>query len=172
MIRAVIAAFLGYVVTVICVMAGIATVWYSLGNAFAFDGETTTASTGWSLLMLICGFAAAIVGGCAAAKIGGPKGRLAVRVLLGLIIVLGCLTFYAQMNATPMPLPEGVAIQDLTFMEAGQYAVSPMWYNVAIVIVGGIGVWLGGRICLPSVDRDAVEPTAGKESSPEAAGAD
>jgi hypothetical protein len=30
-------------------------------------------------------------------------------------------------------------------MEAGRYAISPDWYNAAIVLVGALGVTIGGR---------------------------
>ncbi len=146
MIRAIFAAFLGYVVMVACVMAGIAIVWNVFGNEFAFSGESTEASLGWSLLALLSGLVAAVMGGYVAALVGGPKGWLAVRVLIALILLFGGLTIVMQFGAEPLPLPDGVSIRDLDFFEAGQYAVSPMWYNFAIVVVGLIGVWSGGRL--------------------------
>lgn len=63
---------------------------------------------------------------------------------MGIIIVLGTLTLVMQVASEPKPLPEGKTIDTLTFSEAGQYAVSPTWYNAAIIVVGVIGI-LGGH---------------------------
>lgn len=145
--RAAIAIILGYVVMVIVVMLGIAATWFSLGAEFAFDDETFGASTGWSLIMLLAGFIAAIVGGITAAIVAGPQKRpVAIKGLVGLIIALGLLTLIMQLTATPAPIPEGKTIENLTFAEAGQYAVSPTWYNVGIIIVGAAGVIVGSKI--------------------------
>jgi len=148
MFRAVISAFLGYAAMVACVVASIAGLWYAFGNGFAFAGDTTSASTQWSLAVLACGLMAAVIGGCVAAMLGGPKGGLAVRVLIGMILIFGILSLVTQSGSDPIPLPPGKSVQDLDFVDAGRYAVSPMWYNVAVVVAGGIGVWFGGRLCL------------------------
>jgi hypothetical protein len=145
MIRAIASAILGYVVMAIGVVAGIAAVWYLMGSRFAFKGETTTASTAWCVVMLVLGFLAAMIGGLTAAKLGGEVGHRSVRILVVLVLVLGTGQFVAQLNPDPKPLPLGKTVHDLTFMEAGRYAISPDWYNAAIVLVGALGVTIGGR---------------------------
>jgi hypothetical protein len=68
-----------------------------------------------------------------------------------------------QWNAQPLPLPDGKTPQNLTFAEAGQYAISPDWYNVAIVVVGLIGAWFGGRLARPAPGQS----TSNLPTSPE-----
>jgi hypothetical protein len=166
MIRAIISAFIGYAVMVACVMAGNAGIWYSLGNKFASSDETTLASTGLSVAALICGLLAAAAGGCVAAMIGGPKGRLAVRVLVSLIIIFGGMDFISKLDMQSLPLPADISVRDHDFFEVGQHAVIPMWYNAAMVVVGGVGAWLGGRICLPRRADQAVEPSVATAPKP------
>ena len=146
MFRTVVSAILGYVVMVIVVMLGIAGVWFSMGNEFAFEGETVRASVAWSSTMLGVGFFAACLGGVVAAIVGGPRSSNAVNVLIGMVAILGVLTAASQWNLPIQELPEGKVIGELTFFEAGEFARSPNWYNVAIVIVGMIGVWIGGAV--------------------------
>lgn len=64
MIRALFSALLGYAAMLIVILGGIAATWFGLGNRFAFVGDTDQASSGWSLLQLASGLAAARVGGC------------------------------------------------------------------------------------------------------------
>jgi hypothetical protein len=146
MVKPILSAVLGYVVMVICVLLGIATVWFAMGPQFAFDGESVNASVNWSLSMIGCGLIAAMIGGFVAAKTAGSSRSRALQCLIALVIVLGLVTFVMQRSSEPQPLPEGMTIETLTFQDAGKYAVSPTWYNVAIVIVGVIGVWIGGRM--------------------------
>lgn len=145
MVRAILAAVGGYVFMVMIVMTGIAAVWFSMGNQFAFDGESNRASMKWTLAMLASGLVASIAGGLFASLVGGTKGNSAVRILLGIVLVLGLLSLAAQLVAEPPMMPEGTKVADLTFVEAGTYAVSPMWYNVAIIFVGLGGTCFGGR---------------------------
>lgn len=144
--RTVLAVIAGYVVMVAGVLLGIAVIWFSLGAKFAFDGNTAEASIGWSMTMLIAGFMAAVVGGIAAGKVAGETRRsAATKGLVGLIVVFGMLTVITQLMSAPAPLPEGKTIENLTFTEAGQYARSPTWYNVGIVVVGVAGVIVGSK---------------------------
>lgn len=144
MIRAIISALAGYVIMVVFVLLGIVVVWFSLGNRFAFVGDTNMASVGWCLCNLLGGAIAAKISGWATTKMGGDQGVLAVRILIGIVLVLGVLTLAMQFASEPKPLPAGKTIESLTFAEAGQYAVSPTWYNVAIMVVGVVGI-LGGH---------------------------
>lgn len=158
MVRAILSAIAGYVVMVFVVIGGIALTWYGLGNRFAFVGDTNDASLGWSLIQLLNGAFAAALGGYAAMNLGGAKGPLASRILLGMLVLLGLLSLSMALNATPPPMPEGKTIDSLTFTEAGQFARSPTWYHFAIVAVGCAGVWVGSRCCTPK--SNAIAPTA------------
>jgi len=149
MIRAILSAILGYAMMVALVISGIAATWYGLGNRFAFEGDTHHASLGWSLIQLGLGFVAAFLASTVAIQAAGPNARLAVGILLSMLFLLGILTFVLAIQATPAALPEGKTIDDLTFVEAGQFAQSPPWYHLAIVIVGCLGVLVAFAVRLP-----------------------
>jgi hypothetical protein len=51
-----------------------------------------------------------------------------------------------SMGAEPQPVPEDWADGEVGFMEAGEVASSPTWYNFAIAIVGAVGVLVGGNL--------------------------
>lgn len=59
------------------------------------------------------------------------------------IVVLGVVSAFGAAGVERVPLDKPVA--ELTFMEAGQYAVQPAWYNWVIVMISAVGAWLGGR---------------------------
>lgn len=145
--RLIVAPIVGYIVMVIVVILGITVVWFSMGPEFAFDGESVIASLPWTISMLVSGLIAAIVGGFVASLIGGRNfARKAVIALAALVLVMGIVTIIAQMNFERPVLADGRSVADLSFAEAGQYAVSPSWYNYAIVVVGIIGVLIGGNM--------------------------
>ncbi len=144
MLRTILAVIGGYVVMVCFVILGIATVWFGMGNSFAFVGETSEASLGWSLLILAAGFIASIAAGIVATLIAGQMNRQnATRGLMGLIVGLGLLTAVMNLMKEPKTLPQGKTIQDLSFVEAGEFAHSPTWYDFAIIGAGVAGVLIG-----------------------------
>jgi hypothetical protein len=146
MIRAIVSAIAGYALMVVLVMSCIAATWFTLGNRFAFDGESRTASLGWSLIQLVAGAISAIAGGALTAWLAGPHRALAVRILIGIMLILGVLNAAMSLGVAPPPMPEGKTLESLSFAEAGQYARSPTWYLFAIVVAGVAGVWSGGRL--------------------------
>lgn len=140
MARNILAAIGGYIVMVIIVLLGITVAWMALGPAGAFAGEGPAPSTAWMAGNLVSGFVAALAGGWAASRLGSSA--TAVKILLGLVLVLGLITAVTSMGATGNPIDKPVT--ELSFMEAGAYAVQPAWYNWIIPLVGAIGVWIGG----------------------------
>ncbi len=152
MVRAVLSAVLGYFVMVAICMIGIALTWYSFGNRFAFSGDTMLASTPWSLIQLAFGFLAAWMGGSIAIRTAGSsRARQTILILTIAIIGLGLLNLALQLRMTVPPLPEGKTIDTLTFMDAGQYSISPWWFNVAIIFVGIAGLWIALAQHLPKI---------------------
>lgn len=139
--RNILAAAGGYVVMVIVVFAGIGIAWALLGASGAFAGDTPSPSTTWLAGNLISGFVAAFAGGWTARRIGKSTG--AVSILIGFILVLGVVS--AVFGPDPPGEPLGKPVADLTFIEAGQYAVQPTWYNWIVPIIGAVAAWLGGR---------------------------
>lgn len=141
MARNILAAIGGYVAMVLVAIAGIGVAWTILGGAGAFDGEGPTPSTAWMASNLVGGLVAAMAGGWLARRMGTSSS--AVTMLIGIVLVLGVVSAFLSAGVERPLLDKPVA--ELTFAEAGAYAVQPGWYNVVIPIVGAVGAWLGGR---------------------------
>lgn len=144
MTRAILAAFLGFVVMSLISFALITALWFMLGSDFAFKQGTTSTSDSWALLLLGVGLVGAIAGGCTAAMVGGFHSGKAVNFLLGLNLALGIFAIAGWFLLEPASLPGDTSIDELTFVEAGQYARPPIWYNPAVVVIGLIGIYIGG----------------------------
>ncbi|MDH3236851.1 MAG: hypothetical protein OEQ29_25305, partial [Alphaproteobacteria bacterium] len=142
-LRSTLAAIAGYVVIVIVVMGSIALTWAAVGGAGAFAGEGPAPSAVWMASIVASGFLAAVAGGWVARRIG--RSATAVNILIGLILVLGVVSAltaraqYEKRESVDKPVAE------MTFMEAGQHARQPAWYNWTIPIIGMVGAWIGGR---------------------------
>ena len=124
-IRTVVGAIVGYVVTVIVVITLIMLVWFFLGNEFAFKEGKLEASHGWVASTLIGGFFAAMIGGMTAALIGLDRIWRAVGMLACIILLFGILSAVTQLNAKSRELPKDKEIANLTFYEAGEYGAVP-----------------------------------------------
>lgn len=143
MLRSILAAIAGYIALVIVVFTGIGLAWMILGGGGAFGGEGPYPSSAWLVFSIVSGFLGSVVAGWVALRIGGTA--TAVKVLLALVVVLGLYSaLTAEANyAGREPIDKPVA--EMTFMEAGQHAKQPTWYNWVIPLVGAVGVLVGAR---------------------------
>ena len=71
--------------------------------------------------------------------------RFIVEILVGLVIVLGAYSAVAADSSYANREPVDKPVAEMSFMEAGQHAKQPGWYNWLIPLVGIAGVMLGGR---------------------------
>jgi len=142
-LRNILAAMAGYAALVIVVMAGIGSAWAILGGTGAFAGEGPEPSATWLAFNIGFGFVAALVGGLVARKIGGSL--TAVHTLIALILVLGVVTAYAAESQYAKRERIDKPVAEMSFMEAGQHAKQPAWYNWIIPLVGVAGAWVGGQ---------------------------
>ncbi len=145
--RSILAAVAGYIVMAVTVILGIVIAWQVFGPTGAFVGESTTPTTAWLVSNLVFGLLSAIVGGTVAVKIDRSDNQRAVRILCGIILVLGVGLAVAGIGAEPKPLPEGTSVAELSFTEAGEIASPPTWYNFVMPVVGALGVLAGSWIC-------------------------
>lgn len=146
MARVIAGVIVGYVVSVVVTLLGILITWTVLGFEGSFAANSTVASTPWSISICVFGFVAAIAAGVTAATIGKHPNQLAVKILAGVILVLGLGIAVMSMGAEPQPVPPAWTDGEVTFMEAGEFASSPAWYNFAIAIIGAVGVLTGGNL--------------------------
>lgn len=143
MVRSILAAIAGYAVIAVVVVAGITLSWAILGGEGAFRGEGPEPSTAWMALSVVFGFLAAVVGGRVALKIG--RSPLAVKILVGLVIVLGIVSALTAESSYASKRKIDKPVAKMSFVDAGQHAKQPTWYNWTIPLVGAAGVLLGGR---------------------------
>ena len=144
MLRAILAAIVGFVVMTLVGAILITGLWFSLGSDFAFKEGSTSTSDSWALLLLGTGLIAAIAGGAVAATIGGVHSGRAINLLLGLNLAIGVFAIASWFMMDPDKLPGDTTVDDLSFVEASQVARPPIWYNPAVVVIGLIGIYIGG----------------------------
>lgn len=142
-LRIALAVVAGYAVMFAASIAGIVFLWALLGAEGAFRAESTVASPIWSVANCVFGLGASVAGGFVAVRVAKQKTHLPEVVLAVLVLALGLVMAVNQLGSEPPPLPEGKAVGDLTFVEAGGVAVSPTWYNFSIPWIGAVGVMLG-----------------------------
>lgn len=162
--RSILAGILGYVCMVLVVMLGALVQWLILGPVGAFEPDSTIASTNWAVAACISGLIASIVGGVVAARIDRVAPQRGVRILIGIVLVLGILTAVGTMFGEPKKLPAGKELADMEFVEAGQYATSPVWFNWLIPFIGATGAWAGA--CLIKAKPGSQAPGSTEPSSP------
>ena len=157
--RSLLAGILGYVCMVVVVMVGALVQWLILGPVGAFEPDSTIASTSWAVAACISGLVASIVGGVVAARIDRAAPQRGVRILIGIVLVLGVLTAVGTMMGEPQQLPDGKKLADMEFVEAGQYATSPAWFNWLIPFIGATGAWAGSCLIKVKPRPPVSEPT-------------
>ncbi|MFK7817577.1 MAG: hypothetical protein AB8G99_02565 [Planctomycetaceae bacterium] len=157
--RSIAAAVVGYIAMVALVILGSTGQWAILGAEGAFQADSTLASTNWAAMSLVAGAIAAVFGGFVASRIDKSPNNRGPKILIGFILVAGIVNAAMQMASEPKLLPDDKSIKDLTFVEAGEYATSPTWFNWLIPMIGAAGAWGGSQIIM-SPKESPSEPTA------------
>ena len=144
--RILLAVMLGATLMVTLSVANIALMWFSLGWTFAFSGAGPQASPGWSFGMLVGGAAGAVAGGLVSRRISGPRSSSARTALVLIAVALATSGFVMRNSAENAKLPAGKVTGDLSFAEASEFAVSPLWFHLANFLVAPGCVWCGWQI--------------------------
>lgn len=163
MIRGILAVIVGLIVMVVWVAVTLRVADVTIGESYAFDESTNEVTLVWWLLALGLGLIGAVLGGFTAAAIGaGPK-KTPVKVLAGLVLLLG-LGRAAWMMYGPEAKPEPstevlfnepgggtaegwwakVIAEGEAAMEMGNE--QPMWCAFTLPVIGLVGVLLGGKL--------------------------
>ena len=158
MLRKILAVVAGYLVMAVFIALTLTLAWFALGPSFAFRPGTTEVTVGWMAVNLPLSFLGAVVGGWITAMIGQDK--LPVKILAGLILVLGLAMAFAQLSVDPAPeerqaaaaeqptsAPEPSGPSDeLSAYSASSEAIQPTWYNFVLPLIGLGGVLVGGLV--------------------------
>jgi hypothetical protein len=141
MLRAASGIALGYMVMAFFVFATFSLAYLALGAERSFQPGTYEVSGIWTVLSILLGLGASIVGGYLCASIS--RSSKAPLVLAAIVLVMGIL------GAALMPTPEGQVPQprtgDVGNFEAMQNASTPPWIAWLNPFLGAAGVLLGAR---------------------------
>jgi len=142
MLRSILGGIAGYIVMFVFIFTTFTALFLALGVDATFAPGTYDVSMTWIAISTVLGTVAAIVGGYLAAVIG--KGFTAVKILAGIILVMGVLTI-AMMLMTPPPAGARIA-GEVANLEAMTKAQTPIWTAILNPIIGIIGAVIGGRL--------------------------
>jgi hypothetical protein len=143
MLRCILAIVLGYAVMAVLVMVAFLVV-IKLAPDFAYVAGRCEASLGFCLFGLLASAIAAVIGGVVASVVA--RGALwPVKVLAGLIVILGLLSSIQQMRRDP-PNVTTEEVTRMGTMERALKSVQPTWYALLMPFVGGAGVFAGGAV--------------------------
>ncbi|MHC4142731.1 MAG: hypothetical protein ACYSUF_12995 [Planctomycetota bacterium] len=128
--KAILGVIVGYVVIFVWVMVTMAVALMVLDRSFVYEQGTLEVTGG--------GFVTAVIA-------PSPR-RTPVKVLAGILLVLGLAiavlhVFVDDPTAEP---PKPVA--EMNMFEAASESIAPTWYNFAIPVVGCVGVLIGGGL--------------------------
>ncbi len=156
MLRAIASVIIGYVVIVVWVIVTMTVAWLVLGQSFAFTEGTTEITTAWSVVAIVLGFVGAIIGGVTAAAIARSPTNRPVKVLAGLVLVLGLVegVLYLVGGDDADTVEGEVVVEDeatgevgeIGVMEAASKGEPPTWYLFTMPVVGLVGVLVGGGL--------------------------
>ncbi len=143
-VRGILAVIAGYLAAAVWVMATLTVSWIVLGASFAFEEGTTRTSAGWCILALVLGFPGAMLGGWVAAIIARSPTNRPVKILAGLMLVLGLMEGVVAFQKARTTEPAAQSAAEMSFMEAATAAVQPAWYSFSMPFVATAGVLFGG----------------------------
>lgn len=141
MLRSILGAIAGYVVMFIFIFVTFSGLFFVLGTERTFNPGNYQVSMLWVVISTVLGLIAAVAGGYVASMAG--KGFTAVKILAGIILVMGALTA-AMVAFTPAPTESRTT--DVANMEAMTKAQTPLWIAILNPIIGIVGAVVGGRM--------------------------
>jgi len=141
MLRSILGGIAGYVVMFILIFVMFTALYLALGADRAFTPGTYQVSVLWIAASTVLGIIAAVGGGYVASLVG--KGMTAVKVLAGIILVLGVITVAMVAMA---PAPADARTASVPNMEAMTKAQTPVWLAILNPIIGIVGAMIGGRM--------------------------
>ncbi|MHC4218799.1 MAG: hypothetical protein ACYSU7_10140 [Planctomycetota bacterium] len=160
--RAILGVIVGFVVMVLWVMICSAVALLVLGHSFAYKEGALEVTLAWCLVDLGIGLVGAVLGGLVTVLVAPSSRRTPVKVLAGIIFVLGLASAVGHLILDDPTAEPSKPVEEMTAFEVASETSAPTWHNFALPFVGGIGVLLGG--CLrrrpATVGEDGLESGA------------
>ncbi len=150
-VRALVAFLLSFFLLGLSLFGCIVTMWFSGGSDFAFEGNGPDASIGWVFGMLVGCFVGSWAAGIVGRLVVGRNGAKSLRVTTAAVVLFLMFNVLARWMQGPVSLPDGKGVADLTFSEAGDYAVTPLWYFPLAFAA------CAGGLRLASISRDTAK---------------
>ena len=147
MLRSILAVVVGYLVLAVFVSVTLMIGWIAVGPEVAFRAGTTRVAPAWLAINIPLSLAGAVLGGWIAALIGRHPRNTPVKVLAGLVLVLGLLQA-VMLVTTVRPAPTK-PVTEMSMLEASAHGQQPVWYSFGIPILGAAAVILGGKLYRP-----------------------
>jgi uncharacterized membrane protein YeaQ/YmgE (transglycosylase-associated protein family) len=116
-----------------------------MGQDGAFQEGTTEVTALWIITSVVLSIIGALIGGVLAALISRGRSQTPVRILAGVVLVLGLASAAVQL-AKPEPDPNAEPPGEISTMEAMSQARQPTWVAFANPVVGVVGVLAGGAL--------------------------
>lgn len=159
--RSILATVAGYVVMTGVIMASLALTVGGLGKDFMFEPDSLEPKASWMALNVVLSLVAAVLGGFVAALVARRADRKPVKVLAGILLVLGLGMAIARVMQPP---PDTAILEEaraegreLSAFELASEAKQPVWYAFLLPFLGAGGVLLGGRMWTPTGDVDSLD---------------
>jgi hypothetical protein len=144
--KAILGVIVGYVVIFVWVMVTMAVALMVLDRSFAYEQGTLEATGRWSLVAIALGLVGAILGGFVTAVIAPSPRRTPVKVLAGILLVLGLALAVLHVLVDDPTAEPSKPVAQMSMFEAASESIAPTWYNFAIPVVGCVGVLIGGGL--------------------------
>jgi MFS family permease len=146
--RNILAVIVGYIISVVIVIASFSAVYSVMGEDWAFKEGVYEVTMGWITVMILVGILAAIFAGIVCGHLS-KHSKGAVLSLMALIFVLGGATFIMIM-VTPKPTGDDlVRVPPTSLTDAPNKAQQPLWVAGLNPVIGAIGVMLGATLVCP-----------------------
>jgi ABC-type antimicrobial peptide transport system permease subunit len=141
MLRPILGAIVGYIALFVFIFVTFSATYVAMGADRAFNPDSYQVSTAWIAVSSVLGLIGAVIGGYVASLVG--KGMNAVKILAGIILLMGVLTI-AMTAMTPAPTAPRTA--DVPNLEAMSKAQTPLWVAAINPLIGIAGALIGGRL--------------------------
>jgi len=149
LLRTIAALAAGFLAIATGMFLAIVAMWAGLGAKFAFEGTGSNASSGWAAGMLAGCFLGSLCSGFAVPVMFRREPRWGVLVTMSVAVLFTAVVIGLRISQSPRRLPDGKTSSSLSFAEAGEFAVSPLWYFAALGPVNLVGAACGRKILRP-----------------------